>query len=100
MPHASIKQASGTALNLIIQEVLNMILKNKRTRETLEIEFSEFRKKFAKEIQIAFESFRKTELNKPFYNYKDDNSMKFNFYFQLQWNFNHFGNSVWYTERL
>ena len=42
------------------------------------------RKKFAKEIQIAFESFRKTELNKPFYNYKDDNSMEFNFYFQLQ----------------
>ena len=50
-----------------------MILKNRRTRETLEIEYSEFRKKFAKEIQIAFESFRKTELNKPFYNYKDDN---------------------------
>ena len=43
-----------------------MILKNKRTRETLEIEYSEFRKKFAKEIQIAFESFRKPELNKPF----------------------------------
>ncbi len=43
-----------------------MILKNKRTRETLEIEYSEFRKKFVKEIQIAFESFRKTELNKPF----------------------------------
>lgn len=36
-----------------------MILKNRRTRETLEIEFSEFRKKFAKEIQIAFESFAK-----------------------------------------
>ena len=55
-----------------------MILKNKRTRETLKIEYSEFRKKFAKEIQIAFESFRKTELNKHFYNYKDDNSMEFN----------------------
>ena len=50
-----------------------MILKNRRTREILEIEYSEFRKKFAKEIQIAFESFRKTELNKSFYNYKDDN---------------------------
>ncbi len=66
-----------------------MILKNRRTRKTLEIEYS-VRKKFAKEIQIAFEGFRKTELNKPFYNYKDDNSMEFNFYFQLQWNFNHF----------
>ena len=77
-----------------------MILKNRRTRETLEIEYNEFRKKFAKEIQTAFESFRKTELSKSFYNYKDDNSMEFNFYFQLQWNFNHFGNSVWYIERM
>ena len=50
-----------------------MILKNKRTREILEIEYSEFRKKFVKEIQVAFDSFRKTELNRPFYNYKDDN---------------------------
>ena len=71
-----------------------MILK-KRTRQTLEIEYSEFRKKFAKEIQVAFDSFRQTELN-----YKDDKSMEFNFYFQLQWNFNHFGNSVWYIERM
>ena len=31
-----------------------MILKNKRTRETLEIEYAEFRKKFAKEIQRIF----------------------------------------------
>ena len=76
-----------------------MILKNKRTRETLEIEYPEFRKKFAKEIQTAIDSFRKTELNKSFYNYKDDNSMEFNFYFQLQWNFNHFGNSAWYIEK-
>ena len=51
-----------------------MILKNRRTREILEMKYPEFRKKFAKEIQVAFDSFRKTELNKPFYNYKDDNS--------------------------
>ena len=31
-----------------------MILKNRRTRETLEIEYSEFRKKFTKEIQRIF----------------------------------------------
>ena len=77
-----------------------MILKNKRSCETLKIEYPEFRKKFAKEIQIAFESFRKTELNKPFYNYKDDNSIEFNFYFQIRYNFNNFGNSVWYIEEL
>ena len=41
-----------------------MILKNRRTRESLEIEYSEFRKKFAKEIETAFESYRKTQLNK------------------------------------
>ena len=77
-----------------------MILKNRRTREKLEITYPEFRKKFAKEIQDAFESFRRTELNKPFYNYKDDNSMEFNFYFQFQWNFNNFGNCAWYIEKM
>ena len=77
-----------------------MILKNKRTRETLEIEYSEFRKKFAKEIETAFESYRKTQLNKYSWNFKDDNSLEFNFYFELQWNFNHFRNSNWYIERM
>ena len=71
-----------------------------RTREILEIEYSEFRKKFAKEIQVAFDSFRQTELNKPFYNYKDDNSIEFNFYFQIRYNFNNFGNLVWYIEKM
>ena len=77
-----------------------MILKNKLTKKTLNITYSEFRKIFAKEIQYAFESYRKTQLNKYSYKFKDDNSMEFNFYFDLQWNFNHFGNSVWYIERL
>ena len=63
-----------------------MILKNKLTRETLEISYPEFRKKFAKEIQTAFESYRRTQSNKYSYNFKDDNSMEYNFYFQLQWN--------------
>jgi len=40
-----------------------MILKNKLTKETLDIPYSEFRIKFAKEIQDAFESYRKTQLN-------------------------------------
>ena len=77
-----------------------MILKNKLTRETLEITYPEFRKRFAKEIRIAFESYRRTQLNKYSYNFKDDNAMEYNFYFQLQWNFNHFGNSTWYIEKL
>ena len=64
-----------------------MILKNKLTKEILDIPYSEFRKKFAKEIQDAFESYRKTQLNKYSWNFKDDNSLKFNFYFELIRNF-------------
>ena len=77
-----------------------MILKNKLTKEILEITYSEFRKKFAKEIQDAFESYRKTQLNKYSWNFKDDNSLEFNFYFELQWNFNNLGLSNWYIERM
>ena len=77
-----------------------MILKNKLTKEKLEIPYSEFRKKFVKEIQDAFESSRKTQLNTYSYNFKDDNSLEFNFYFELQWSFNHFGMSNWYIEKL
>ena len=54
-----------------------MILKNKLTRESLEITYPEFRKKFAKELQKAFESYRRTQMNKYSYNFKDDNSMEF-----------------------
>lgn len=76
-----------------------MILKNKLTRDTLEITYTEFRKKFTKEIQDAFESYRQTQLNKYSWNFKDDNFLEFNFYFKFHWNFNHFENSNWYIER-
>ena len=75
-----------------------MILKNRQTRESLDITYPEFRKKFAREIQEAFESYRQTQLTKNVYNFQDDNSMEFNFYFELQWNFNNLGNSIWYIE--
>ena len=77
-----------------------MILKNKLTKETLDIPYFEFRTKFAKEIQDAFESYRKTQLNKYSYIFRDDNSLEFNFYFDLQWNFNHLGKSNWFIEKL
>jgi hypothetical protein len=77
-----------------------MIVKNKLTHEILKITYPEFRKKFSKEIQIAFESYRKTQLNKYLYKFQDDNSIEFNFYFEFQWNFNHFENSNWYIERM
>lgn len=77
-----------------------MKVRNKLTKETLNISYSEFKIKFAKEIQVAFESYRQTQLNKYFYKIKKDESLKSDFYFDLQWNFNHFGMSNWYIERL
>lgn len=77
-----------------------VVLKNKRSQETLNISYADFRVYFAKEIQVAFESYRRTQLNKYPYKFQDDNSLEFNFYFDFQWNFNHHGNSVWYIERL
>ena len=60
------------------------MLKNKLTKEMLDIPYSEFRKKFAKEIKTVFESFKRTELNKTFYNFKDDNLIESNFYFDIR----------------
>ena len=75
-----------------------MILKNKLTKETLDIPYSEFRIKFAKEILDAFESYIKTENAKPYF--KANKTPESDFYFDLQWNFNHFGISAWYIEKL
>ena len=83
-----------------VMERSEMKVKNKLTKEPLDIPYSEFRIKFSKEIQDAFESYRKTQLNKYSWNFKDDNSLEFNFYFELQWNFNNFGLSNWYIERI
>jgi len=97
-----------------------MILRNKLTREKIDIYYHESRKKYAKEIQDAFESYHKTQLNKYSWNLKDDNSLEFNFYFELHWNLrlggrglkfkrarlmppnknNHFGTSVWFIEKM
>lgn len=71
-------------LNSIILEGLKMILKNKLT----------------KEIQVAFDSSRQTQLNKYLYNFKTNNSIEQDFYSNLQWNFNNFGISNWYIEKM
>ena len=77
-----------------------MIIKNKRTREILDITYDEFRKKFANEIETAYESYRQTKLNKFPHNFEDNHAMEFNFYFTLRWNFNNYTNSNWYIERM
>jgi len=75
-----------------------MILKNKLTHESLDISYADFKIKFANEIQVAVNSYIQTENNKPYF--KTNKNFEADFYFDLKWNFNHFGNSNWYIERL
>ena len=75
-----------------------MILRNKRTREKIQLSYIEFQTRFSKEIQVALESYLHTENNKPYF--KTNKNLESDFYFDLQWNFNHFGNSNWYIEKL
>ena len=77
-----------------------MILKSKITKEILNISYTEFKKKFAKELQLAFENYRQTQLNKYSYKIKNNDPIEQDFCFNLQWNFNHFGISNWYIERM
>ena len=77
-----------------------MIVKNKLTKEKLEISFDDFKKRFAKEIYDAFESYKKTQLNKHYYKSYETVYIEGDFYFDLAWNFNHHGNSNWYIEKI
>lgn len=54
-----------------------MILRNKRTRERLQISYTEFQIKFAKEIQTALESYIKNENAKPYF--KTNKNLKSDF---------------------
>ncbi len=74
-----------------------MILKNKRTREIINITLSEFKIHFKKEIETAFDGYKQVELTKPYFKLKNANES--DFYFNLQWNFNHYACSDWYIER-
>ena len=75
-----------------------MILKNSRSREMLELTEAEFKQKFAREINQAFESYQRTVLAKPYFKMNKD--IEGDFYFNLQWNFNHFTITNWYIERM
>ena len=75
-----------------------MILRNKRTRERIQLSYTEFQTRFAQDMQTVFESYIKTENAKPYF--KANKTPESDFYFDLQWNFNHFGNSNWYIEKL
>ena len=68
-----------------------MILKNKLTKKRIQISYIQFQTQFVKEIQVALESYIKAQSNKHYF--KLNNNFESDFYFDLQWNFNHFGNS-------
>lgn len=78
----------------------SMIIKNKKTHEELDLTYPEFRKNFKIEIEEAYESFKQTEMADKFYKRQDDNLLECDFYFQLQWNFNHFTNSNWFIQKI
>ena len=75
-----------------------MILRNKRTQERIQLSYTEFQARFAQDMQTVFESYIKTENAKPYF--KANKTPESDFYFDLQWNFNHFGISAWYIEKL
>ena len=74
-----------------------MIIKNKRTKERKILSYIEFQTIFKKELQNALESYIQSENNKPYF--RLNKNLESDFYFDLQWNFNHFGMSNWYIER-
>jgi hypothetical protein len=77
-----------------------MILCNQRTREEMQLTHAEFLSKFYKELQEAFTSYRKSALAKSYYKHLDETTLESDFYQDLQWNFNHLSNSVWYIKKL
>lgn len=66
-----------------------MIIKNKRTKDTIEVSLNEFKRKFAEEIEDALGSYIKI-----------NNHIEGDFYSDLQWNFNHYTNTNLYIERM
>lgn len=75
-----------------------MIIKNKLTKETIELKRSEFEKRFSNEIKTALESYKRTELSKPYF--RMNKNIESDFYFSFQWNFNNFSNSNWFIEKM
>ena len=83
---------------------LNIIVKNKRTGEVVDLPLHQFKIKFQKELQQALISYsaneRQKDLIKPLGFWKDIGCYKSDFYFDLRWNFNNYANSEWYIEHI
>ena len=81
-----------------VMERSKMKVRNKLTKEIINISYNDFKTRFSKEIQVALDSYIRTQNNKQ--TFKFNKNFESDFYFDLQWNFNHFGMSDWYIERL
>ena len=81
-----------------VMERSKMKVRNKLTKEVINISYNDFKTRFSKEIQVALDSYIRTQNNKQ--TFKFNKNFESDFYFDLQWNFNHFGMSDWYIERL
>ena len=77
-----------------------MILTDRRTQAELTLTHAEFLSKVHKELHDAFASYRKSALAKSYYKRLDKDTLESDFYHDLQWNFNHLSNSVWYIKKL
>lgn len=79
-----------------------IIIKNKRTREKLELNLSEFKNRFNSEIRTAINNLKIQENKKNFFPsfMKSNNNHELDFYHNLRWNFNNLQNSNWYIERI
>ena len=75
-----------------------MIVKNKRTKDTVEVSLNEFKRKFAEEIEDALESYKRTALAKPYF--RMNNDIEGDFYLDLQRNFNQYTNTNLCIERM
>ena len=73
-----------------------MIIQNKRTMEKLSLSQKEFFEKHFNEIQEALFAYIKIEQNKKLYLKRNKAELENDFYFNLQWNFNHLSNSNWF----
>ena len=62
-----------------------MILRNKLTKETLNISHAEFRAMFSKEIQVALDSYIRTQNNKQ--TFKFNKNFESDFYFLLDFRY-------------
>ena len=66
-----------------------IIVKNKRTRELLELTLPEFKEKFKAELKTALDNFEKQESRKNFLPsfVKPNNNFESDFYFSLRWKY-------------